>query len=219
VKSDVSDGGECRTFRDSIYHYLDNELHESERSRLQQHLDGCPGCGRYLEFEDRFSGSLRARLPRLGAPEGLLDRVTSALDREGASRRRRSRVRTYVGAAGFMAAAGVLVALGLPGRWFGSSAGSPPVHVVREVTVVDEECDRAGISAERQRGCKKADHLNALKLKDGSYWNLSLDGPEARHIAAEPLDRGRRLVVEGDLYTPIRTLHVTHVRDPGGGSL
>lgn len=216
MNADASGSGECRSFRDSVYSFLDNEMEESQRNRLQAHLDDCPGCGRYLEFEERFSSALRSRLPRLGAPEGLLERVNSELDRQAVSVRRRSRLRTYVGAAGFTAAAVSLLALGLPRGWLPGRAPAQPQHVVREVTVVDEECDRAGLALEEQRECRKADHLNALKLADGSYWDLALDGPDARRIAAEPQERGRRIVVEGDLYAPLGPLHVSAVRDPVG---
>jgi hypothetical protein len=92
-------------------------------------------------------------------------------------------------------------------------------HVVRSAVVVCEECDRAGHAPDEQRRCSARAHFNALRMADGSYWMLSLDGADARRLASDATLRGRRIVVEGELYAPMRTLHLTRWSELHGGDL
>ncbi len=208
---------DCRKCRESIHHYQANELRESARREVQDHLDTCPACARFLHVEEAFLRLLREQLPREVASPELADRVRHGIERDsGAFGALRSDV-PYFGRL-LMAAALLLLALLVPAVYW-SRSGNATVetgsrHIVRAAILVDEDCDRAGRSLEQQRSCRKASHLNALKLADGSYWSLGVDEPIARDLVAEPAHRGRRVVVEGDFYPAIRTFHLTRLLGP-----
>jgi len=212
-------GTPCRSFRDQVFHFQADELSGAERVRLEEHLHECPSCARYLEVERGFATLLRRRLAPAPAPAALRERVREALARETEEARpRRARRR----AAGWILATAATVAFAtiaysLLARLEAPAPDAASRHVVRVATVVDEECDRAGRTAEQQRGCTKGSHLNALKLADGSYWSLSLDDLRGRELVADAGLRGRKIFVEGEFYGPIRTLHVTRWSevDPG----
>lgn len=210
----VPDTVECAVFRDFVYHYQANELLEADRGKLQQHLDSCECCARYLEVEESFARALRLRLSRIEAPEGLHARLKEALNGlRPAPARRWTWLFSPLAA---VAAASILVIALLVSSRVGSRAGARAgnaVHVVRAAMIVDEDCDRAGFPIGHQRRCRKASHLNALKLADGTYWTLGLGEREAREILVDVTQRGRRVVVEGDLYPAIRTLRITGLRD------
>ena len=89
------------------------------------------------------------------------------------------------------------------------------VHVDREVTVVDLRCDRAGLALHRQKSCRDPNHLNALRIGPDQYWSISLDQDSGRDLAVDHEMRGHVLRVEGDLYTGIRTLHLSGFTDLG----
>jgi len=89
------------------------------------------------------------------------------------------------------------------------------VHVDREVTVVDLWCDRAGLDLHLQKSCSDPSHLNALRIGPDQYWNISLDQDSGRELAVDHDMRGHVLRVEGDLYTGIRTLHLSGFTDLG----
>jgi mycothiol system anti-sigma-R factor len=208
----VSGGTPCRSFRDQVFHFQADELSSEERVLLEEHLHACPPCARYLEVEESFAALLRRRLAPAPAPAALRDRVREALARESEQARpRRARRKAMRWALAFAAAsvAFAAVAYSILERLQAPVPETGARHVVRVATVVDEECDRAGHTAEEQRRCGKGSHLNALKLADGSYWSLSLDDPRGRELVADAALRGRRILVEGDYYGPIRTLHVT----------
>ena len=49
----------CNVFAQWLVHYQTDELPEDDRAALQEHLDGCSGCHRRLQIEDRFLEVLR----------------------------------------------------------------------------------------------------------------------------------------------------------------
>lgn len=206
----------CNVFRQSIYHFQADELPDAERRALQDHLDDCPRCARLLEVEESFLRGIKARLVRTPAPPGLETRIRAALEHERAPGR---------GAAAWFrapwfaaAAASLLLALLLVPR---SDAPVDPAHstpvlqVEEEVIVVDLDCDRAGLGYAGQRACLNERHLNALKLQDGTYWNISLDKETSRDLLVERSMRGHRMLVRGDLYPAIRTLKLSRAQDLG----
>ena len=214
--------GSCREFRDLVFHFQAEELSAAERARFEGHLHTCPPCERYLEVEAGFATVLRAGLPRTQAPDALRERVCRSIEQEGKASRpvapglRFLTVALLAAAAAFMA---TLVAPPLFRGVQGQAQLDAARHVVRAATVVDEDCDRAGHTTDQQRNCHARSHFNALRMADGTYWTLSLDAPEARQLVADVEMRGHRIVVEGDLYAPIRTLHLTRWREMHGGTL
>lgn len=206
----------CAVFRDFVFHFQADELGEPDRRRLQDHLDDCEACGRYLEVEQSFLVALKSRLARTAAPAALEDRIRSALSAEEPAPPRglHGWVRgPFVPA---LAATLLLVALLIPslGRSGVARAGAPDHYpVVRAVTVVDEDCERAGRSLEEQKGCRDARHLNVLKVADGMYWHVNLDRPLAKELVLDPHQRGRRLVVQADYFPSLETVRLVQVRE------
>lgn len=197
----------CRRFERDLFHFQAAELPEDEQRALADHVDGCPGCARRLEVEDGFLRGLKGRLGREEAPPELRDRVREALENQAAPRRSPGWLRTpwLVPAAAALLLAVLLIPAMPP--WAGV------MHVEREVTVVDIDCEGAGRTLEEQRRCTHPHHLNALKVGPDQYWNVSLQQEAGRRLVTDREMRGHRILVTGDLYTSSRTLHVTGFAD------
>jgi len=166
---------DCETFRGWICHFQADEIPASERREFESHLDGCADCARVLEVERGFLDALKDRLPRQAAPPGLETRVRAALHAEAPDPARLAWYRTPWFAA--TAAALLLLVILVPSLPTDppGPAGAPGevTHVVaQDVTVVDLDCDRAGMSLE--------------------YLSLEADLDE-RLSAAEPGDLEREL--------------------------
>lgn len=197
----------CRRFARDLFHFQANELPEDERAALADHVGNCPGCARRLEVEDGFLRGLRGRLARTETPPELRVRVREALEKQSASRESRGWLRTpwlVPAAAALLLAVALIPAL--PPR-------ARVMHVEREVTVVDIDCENAGHSLEYQRRCNHPLHLNALKIGPDQYWSISLQHEAGRRLVADREMRGHRVLVTGDLYTSTRTLRVTGFSD------
>lgn len=198
-----------------MHHFQADEMPESERGLFQAHLDACADCARVLEIEDGLLRALKARLPRAEPPPGLEQRIRDALRAEAPDPGLPAWHRTPWFAA---AAAAVLLALLLvPGLGRPLDGGWTPAGGVLQVAgmkvvVVDLDCDRAGMSIERQRRCAARHHINALKTADGRYLYISPDHKDYGRLIGDPEMRGRRLVVDGDYYPGINTLRITWSR-------
>ncbi len=206
VKKTVS----CDKFRRDLYHLQAGELPEAEQLALAGHAEDCSDCGQLLAFEEAFLRGLKRRLSRAPAPPELRASVRAALDRES--------VPVTFGAwlrAPWLvpAAAALILALRLVPAL--SRIGSGVVPVDREVMLVDLDCDRAGRTFEQQRRCTNPLHLNALKVGPAKYWTIGVDPDSDRGLVVDRDARGHQLHVVGDLYTRIRTLHVTSHTDQG----
>ena len=59
---------DCHAFRDWIPHFQADEVDDTQRQALQEHLDACADCARRLELEDGFLRAMKARMPRHVAP-------------------------------------------------------------------------------------------------------------------------------------------------------
>ena len=201
----------CSAFKRSLYHFQADELPAAERAVFQEHLNECAPCAALLEVEEGLLRGLKARLTPTSPPPGLETRVREQIRQ--ARRSSRSRLdwirRPWVVA---MAASILLALLVIPPR---NNESSSLVRVTRVVTVVDFDCDNAGRSLEQQRQCTHPKHLNALKLDDGGYWQVSLDHEVGRELITERSLRGTRMRVEGLLYERIRTLQVDRAEEVG----
>ncbi len=62
--------------------YIDRELSPREEKLVARHLKICAHCARRFHFEAEIVAGLRARLGRIQAPPGLLDRICAALPDE-----------------------------------------------------------------------------------------------------------------------------------------
>lgn len=75
----------CRDLDPLIYPYLDGELDETERDRLDAHAADCPPCRSRLSREAAFQGTLRRSAQvrgRTPAPEALRELLRSGIRRE-----------------------------------------------------------------------------------------------------------------------------------------
>lgn len=75
---------DCRDTIKRLYHYLDGELTEDRRRAIQRHLDECSPCLEAFDFEADLRSVVASRC-RDTVPEGLRERVASALLREQGS--------------------------------------------------------------------------------------------------------------------------------------
>jgi hypothetical protein len=205
----------CRSFLDRVYHYQAGELSTTESQALESHLGDCPGCAKRFAIEDAFLHALRRRVKRAEPPPDLLPRMQRALRRQAGM--------PWAGpwwSAPWLTAAAASGLIGFV-LWFGIGQLTPASvpgavrTIEREVTVVDEACDRLGRTLAEQRACTDRHHVNALRLADGSYWTIGLVDEPSRALALDREHRGRRLLVEGDLYERPRILHLERVRDLG----
>lgn len=83
---DGSDGGEmisCEEALESLFEYLDGELREEDRERVEQHLEICRRCYPRLQFERSFMEALRRVRSGRKAPRELRGRILETLRAEG----------------------------------------------------------------------------------------------------------------------------------------
>ena len=201
----------CNAFKRDLYHFQADELPAAERAACLEHLNACAPCAALLEVEQGLLRGLRSRLVPAMPPPGLETRVREQLRQaRQSSRPGLDWVRRPWFAA--LAASVLLALLLIPTADLGSSSLS---RVTRVVTVVDFDCDKAGRSLGQQRVCTHPRHLNALKLDDGRYWQISLDHEVGRELTTDRTIRGSRMRVEGWFYERIRTLQVDRA-DPAG---
>jgi len=207
---------DCSGFRNRIFDFQADELPEDDREAFCGHVEACPPCARRLEVEEGFLRSLKSRMRREPAPPGLEGRLREALRREAPAPAGRGWwART--GPWAVPLAASILLALLLV-PVLGENpdpAAAGMVAVDEQVTVVDFDCDTIGRSIEQQIDCGDPNHLNALKISDGGYWNLGLDGKPARRLVVDEAMRGHLLRVRGYLDSRFQTLWLTDYTDLG----
>lgn len=72
--------GDCQAMIARLYHFLDGELTEARRSKIQSHLDACPSCFSAFDFEAELRLVVQKRV-HVRVPESLAERIRSALPR------------------------------------------------------------------------------------------------------------------------------------------
>ena len=70
---------DCRDCVEHLYEYLDRELTPELEQEIRAHLESCPPCGEYHDFEDLFLKFLKARCQAQGAPATLKHRILEQL--------------------------------------------------------------------------------------------------------------------------------------------
>jgi anti-sigma factor (TIGR02949 family) len=208
----------CAEAAERIVPFLGGALPEEEAAALARHLDGCPGCSRRVDWERSFDRAVGERLRRTNPPAGLADRVRAALERE-APTVREAPWRWAFSSGTAAAAASVLLALLVLPFVGGGPAGGPaeagPVRLVREAVVVDNVCDREGLSYAEQRACWNEDHLNGLRCKDGRTWAIVLTDGGFRSLVFDRELRGRRLLVEGEFHSASGSVRIVRWKEVG----
>ena len=191
---------------------------EGDRSALQEHLNRCEECARRLALEDKLLAAVKDALPREKAPAGLEARIRRALAEapggDGGGEvvpLRPAWWKDPMVAA--MAAVLLLAALLAPVLLKRDTVAEPAIFAG---TIVDYQCDREGLSIEKQRECRARSHTNALKLEDGSYVHFNLHQTAYREFVTEPEMRGHRVTVQGNFHPEIRTLEVIGIEELSG---
>ncbi len=75
---DETIGGDCSAMIARLDHFLDGELTEQRRTKIQAHLDGCPTCYSAFDFEAELRIVVRSRA-YTEVPPDLASRIRSAL--------------------------------------------------------------------------------------------------------------------------------------------
>ncbi len=70
--------GDCSAMIARLDHFLDGELTEQRRVKIQSHLDGCPTCYSAFDFEAELRIVVRSR-SYTEVPPDLAARIRSAL--------------------------------------------------------------------------------------------------------------------------------------------
>ena len=74
---DPADELACTEVVEIVTEYLEGALPAAEAQRLEQHLEGCPGCGEYVEQMRARAGSLGG-LAEDSLPAAMRDGVVAA---------------------------------------------------------------------------------------------------------------------------------------------
>lgn len=75
---------DCDAALDELYQYLDGELDDAARARIEQHLNGCSPCLEAFDFESDLRRLIADRC-RDRVPEALRARIQAVLDAEPGS--------------------------------------------------------------------------------------------------------------------------------------
>lgn len=82
VDPDSDPADDCTEMVARLYFFLDGELTDDRRSRIQAHLDRCPTCFGAFDFEAELRMVVASRL-RSHVPHDLAERIRSSLGEAG----------------------------------------------------------------------------------------------------------------------------------------
>lgn len=68
---------DCRTAVERLYRYLDRDLSAEELQDIQAHLDKCPPCAKYFQFEAGVLRLVGDACRSTTAPPELRDRIAT----------------------------------------------------------------------------------------------------------------------------------------------
>jgi mycothiol system anti-sigma-R factor len=70
--------GDCGTMVSRLYNFLDGELTDERRAKIQTHLDGCPSCYSAFDFEAELRVVVANRA-QTEVPPHLVDRIRMSI--------------------------------------------------------------------------------------------------------------------------------------------
>jgi anti-sigma factor (TIGR02949 family) len=70
---------DCQEVKKFLQVYIDGELDAEDRRILEEHLAACPVCRASVEYERRFRDAIRARIPKVTAPEDFKQQLSEAI--------------------------------------------------------------------------------------------------------------------------------------------
>lgn len=100
---------ECSQVRKLLFEYADTDFPADVRSEVESHLAGCRNCALQFQALREQARALKS-LPRLHAPEGLIERVREEVERESLFQRLRKYFPTFFSSGKFLKAAGAVTA-------------------------------------------------------------------------------------------------------------
>jgi anti-sigma factor RsiW len=143
VKSQDQRPVDCAAFKRSLFHFQADEIPETNRTPLEEHLADCQCCAGRLAFEDGMLSGVRKRLGAGEPPPGLETRVRASLRQASPAGATRGWFRAPLSVAAIAASlllAVLLVPLGDATGLPTQASGEPYAGTVR---VVDLDCHRA----------------------------------------------------------------------------
>src|SRR6516165_7198104 len=179
---------QCDRIRHRLEAYVDNELSETERDQVRDHLADCPECGPEAAAIERLREGIRKSAPIYRAPEALRSRLRFALRREAAATARAAR-----SAPGWLAyAASLLLAVAI------GSGGTLLITNERQENAIANEAIDSHLRS------LLADHLTDVASSDQHtvkpwFAGRSDVSPPVVDLAAEgfPLGGGRLDLIAG----------------------
>ncbi len=70
---------DCHEALRALDSYVDRELSQADLDAVQAHLDACENCARDFRFEASLIQQIKAKVRRIQAPEGFLERMARLL--------------------------------------------------------------------------------------------------------------------------------------------
>jgi hypothetical protein len=186
----------------------------AERRDQEEHLAGCHSCRAGLEAEDAFDQTLRRQLRPAPLGRSFRARLETVLASQ------RSPAPSWTGAHAWHRAAAVLFVAGLLPLFLWSGPLSPDRSTTRSTLarapqflqgrLVCFQCARAGgLGAGATCRGRSAEHASGIMDDSGKVWRF-LDGAStASTRLADPGERGRRVRLEGRIYSDTGYLQVS----------
>lgn len=194
---------DCQEVKKFLQVYIDGELDEEDRRVLEEHLAACPDCRASVEYDRRFRDAIRARVPKISAPDDFKQQLTEAMARVP---NRRPALRRLVW--GFVPATAAL-ALVITFTWTVTSGFSPLMDeaVLQHSAEPPVEINSSDSDQVENWFRKKVDFNVALPRFP--HKKVSLEGARLSHLARRQaaLVRYRRGQHRFSLFV---------VTDPGG---
>jgi mycothiol system anti-sigma-R factor len=78
---DPAVGGDCSAMVARLYNFLDGELTEQRRTKIQNHLEACPSCFSAFDFEAELRIVIASRCV-MRVPDSLAERIRNAICQE-----------------------------------------------------------------------------------------------------------------------------------------
>ncbi len=72
---------DCSETARELHFFLDGEITEEKRARIQAHLDECPPCFKAFDFESELRTVVADKL-KVDVPEDLASRIRAAIEAE-----------------------------------------------------------------------------------------------------------------------------------------
>ncbi|MBI2844656.1 MAG: zf-HC2 domain-containing protein [Armatimonadetes bacterium] len=69
----------CRQAQEKLFDYLDREIGERDRQRVEEHLAMCEACTRRFGFERKLLDQIREKAGRQGLPSDVKRRLAAML--------------------------------------------------------------------------------------------------------------------------------------------